>query len=166
MDRSGDLEIRLADPSGDREALGLLLAEMLAHYNPDRVRPPEEAGARAATILTRWPGCEILVARQEGRPLGLAAFAVLFPAEGVETQIVLKDLFVSGKARSRGVGEALLKAVARLAAERGCVRLDWTTDAANDGAQAFYERLGARRLREKVYYRLDAAALRAYADDE
>ncbi len=102
MDGNGDLEFRLADPRGDREALGLLLAEMLAHYNPDRVRPPEAAGARAVDMLERWPGCEILIARREGRPLGLAAFAVVFPAEGVESQIVMKDLFVLREARSRG----------------------------------------------------------------
>ena len=53
----------------------------------------------------------------------------------------------------------------RLAVDRGYGRLDWTTDEGNDGAQAFYERLGAKRIQQKVYYRLDAGALRAYADD-
>ena len=165
MNRDRDFEIRLADPRGDRDALGVLLAEMLEHYNPDRAKTPEEAGARAAVILGRWPSCEILIARREGRPLGLATFSLLFPAEGVEPQIMMKDLFVTRRARSQGIGEALLKALVRLAVDRGCGRLDWTTDEGNDGAQAFYERLGAKRIQQKVYYRLDAGALRAYADD-
>ena len=51
METNGELEFRLADPRADEPALGLLLAEMLEHYYPDRIRPPAEAGARAAGIL-------------------------------------------------------------------------------------------------------------------
>lgn len=163
MEKDGDLEIRLADPRADEAALGLLLAEMLEHYNPDRVRPPNAAGARAAAILEAWPGCEVLIARRAEEPLGLAAFSMVFPAEGVEAQMLMKDLYVLRAARSQGLGDKILRALARLAAERGCVRLDWTTDAGNPGALAFYERIGAQRIQEKVYYRFDSAALRAFA---
>ena len=166
MTRDGELEIRLADPRADEEALGLLLAEMLEHYHPDLIKPPAAVGARAAAALEAWPGCEILVAQQAGRPLALAAFSMVFPAEGVETQMLMKDLFVVREARSQGIGEEVLRALARLAAERGCVRFDWTTDAGNEGAIAFYDRIGAQRMREKVYYRLDAVSLRAFAEDE
>jgi len=31
--------------------------------------------------------------------------------------------------------------------------VEWTTDTANAGAQAFYEALGARSLTTKVFYR-------------
>lgn len=164
MERDGDLDFRLADPGADEATLGLLLAEMLEHYNPGRLRPPEAAGSRAAAILQAWPGCEVLIAWQAGKPLAMAAFSMVFPAEGVETQMLMKDLFVTRDARSQGIGERLLRALARLAAERGGVRLDWTTDAGNAGALAFYDRIGAERIRSKVYFRFDAAALRAFAE--
>ncbi len=37
---------------------------------------------------------------------------------------------------------------------RECSRVEWTTDAGNTGAQAFYEALGARPLISKVFYRM------------
>jgi RimJ/RimL family protein N-acetyltransferase len=40
-----------------------------------------------------------------------------------------------------------------IAARRGLSRVEWTTDTANEGAQAFYETLGAKPLTSKVFYR-------------
>ncbi len=39
------------------------------------------------------------------------------------------------------------------ARERGCTRGEWTTDAPNAGARAFYDSLGAAPLASKLFYR-------------
>ena len=75
----------------------------------------------------------------------------------------MKDLFTVAEARGRGVGKVLMRFLARLAVERGCVRLDWTAETDNAAALSFYDRLGARRVTEKVYYRFDGEALAAFA---
>jgi ribosomal protein S18 acetylase RimI-like enzyme len=49
------------------------------------------------------------------------------------------------------------------AVKLNCVRFDWTTEETNPGAMAFYARLGAERVKEKVYYRLTGSALLALA---
>jgi RimJ/RimL family protein N-acetyltransferase len=54
-----------------------------------------------------------------------------------------------------------LRALAHVATERGCTRIDWTTLDTNHGARAFYERIGARVLTDRVYFRLDEAAIAA-----
>jgi ribosomal protein S18 acetylase RimI-like enzyme len=54
--------------------------------------------------------------------------------------------------------------LARLALERGCGRFDWTAETDNPETLAFYDRLGARRVEEKVYYRFDGEALNALAE--
>jgi len=111
-------------------------------------------------------GCEILIAERDGAAVGLITFAVLYPAPGLGGQLVMKDLFVVDSARGQGLGRVMLAHLARLAVARGCVRLDWTAETDNPGALAFYDRVGAKRVTEKVYFRLDGAALKQMADDD
>ena len=56
-----------------------------------------------------------------------------------------------------------MRFLAQLAIKRGCVRLDWTAETDNVAALSFYDRLGARRVTEKVYFRFDGEALAAFA---
>ncbi len=54
----------------------------------------------------------------------------------VEAVRVAQDL------RGRGIGEAMMRHVIALAKERGCDRVQLTTNKARDDAQRFYRRLG------------------------
>ena len=65
--------------------------------------------------------------------------------------------------RGRDIGEHLMKWVARYAVEKNCVRFDWTAEQGNPGALRFYDRLGAQRVEEKVYFRFSEAHLLAFA---
>jgi GNAT superfamily N-acetyltransferase len=89
----------------------------------------------------------------------LATVSLLYPAPGAKGQLFMKDLFVRAAWRGQGLGEALMRWLARYAIEQGCVRFDWTTETGNPAAIAFYEQLGAARVTEKVYFRLTAEAL-------
>jgi len=77
----------------------------------------------------------------------------------------MKDLFVIAEERGGGVGKDLLSHLAKIGVARGCLRLDWTAESSNPEALAYYDRLGAARVAEKVYYRLDGDALRRWARD-
>jgi ribosomal protein S18 acetylase RimI-like enzyme len=101
-----------------------------------------------------------------GAPTGFASFAQIFPGLGTAPQVYMKELYVAKAGRGAGVGEALMRALARLARARGCTRIDWTTQQDNTGARAFYERIGARVVEEKVYFRLDGAKLTELAERE
>jgi ribosomal protein S18 acetylase RimI-like enzyme len=153
--------IRLANYD-DAAALTHLIHAMMVHYwgaeAPDRA-----AVARHVTGDILPSGCEALLAERDGEAIAIATFAVLYPGPGLGGQLTMKDLFVMDAARGSGVGQALLTHLARLAVARGCLRLDWTTELDNPRALAFYDRLGARRVEEKVYYRIDGDALKAWA---
>ena len=56
--------------------------------------------------------------------------------------------------------------LARLAVERGCVRFDWTAETDNTEAPRFYDRLGAGRVVQKVYYRFEGETLHRFAAGE
>ncbi|MGF1626266.1 MAG: GNAT family N-acetyltransferase [Alphaproteobacteria bacterium] len=110
-------------------------------------------------VLAPGSGCEIALAERDGVGLGYATFAVLYPAPDLGGALFMKDLFVTGEARSSGIGEAMIRFLAAEALRRGCVRFDWSAETENQGALRLYDRLGAQRVPNKVYYRLQADAL-------
>ena len=71
----------------------------------------------------------------------------------------LEDLFVPPAHRGQGVGFALLRALARLAVEQGCARMEWSVLDWNQLAIDFYESLGATPLSGWTTYRLTGDAL-------
>ncbi len=78
--------------------------------------------------------------------------------------VYLEDLFVRPEWRRRGIGSALLRAVARVAVERGCARLEWLVLDWNRPAIEFYRSLGAEPLEEWTTFRLTGTALRSVAE--
>ena len=157
------MEVRMATPE-DREELVRVFHEIDLHYWGEAA--PERATMRAqvlGTILGPKAGCDIAVAVSEGRVLGLATFAVLYPAPELGGNMYMRDLFTVGEARGQGVGRAIMAYLARLAVARGCSRFDWTTEEGNKGALGFYDRLGAVRVQDRVYFRLEGEALRDLA---
>jgi ribosomal protein S18 acetylase RimI-like enzyme len=55
--------------------------------------------------------------------------------------------------------------VTRHAAEHGCSRIDWPVKAGNTRGIAFYERLGAKPVSDRLSYRLSEPELRKLASE-
>jgi GNAT superfamily N-acetyltransferase len=106
---------------------------------------------------------ECVLAFFNGTPAGFAVFYTNFSTFLAKPGLYLEDLFVPPEFRGRGIGKALLLYLARLANTRGCGRMEWTVLDWNQPAIAFYESLGARRLREWQICRLTGEALAHYA---
>jgi len=77
--------------------------------------------------------------------------------------IYLEDLFVEPSHRGRGHGKALFFAVARLAVERDCGRVEWSVLNWNQPAIDFYRSLGAVPMDEWTGYRLSGDGLTSLA---
>src|SRR5690606_5148421 len=111
------------------------------------------------------PRCEVLLAEEDGAALGFALFFPTYSTFKTAPCLHLEDLYVAPAARGRGIGEGLLRAVARRARERGCARLQWNVLDCNRRAIAFYERMGASVLADWRTGRVEGeASLRALAD--
>jgi GNAT superfamily N-acetyltransferase len=106
---------------------------------------------------------EVLLAEEDGRPVGFALFFHNFSTFLGRPGIYLEDLFVLPELRGRGIGRMLLMNLARLAVERGCGRLEWAVLDWNQDAIGFYERIGARPNSEWTVYRLTGEALTGLA---
>lgn len=96
----------------------------------------------------------------EGKKLvGYALYFYSYSSFLARPTLYIEDIFVLEKFRHSGIGLALLKKCAELAARRGCGRMEWSVLTWNKGAIDFYEKLGARRLEEWQTFRLDAKGI-------
>jgi GNAT superfamily N-acetyltransferase len=151
------MTIREADEA-DVPLIASLIRE-LAEYERllDEVRLTED-GLRDALFGERRYA-EVAIAEVEGEPAGFALYFHNFSTFLGRPGIYLEDLFVRPAHRGAGVGTALLRHLARLAAERGCGRLEWAVLDWNTQAIAFYLGLGARPAAGWSVYRLEGEAL-------
>ncbi len=109
------------------------------------------------------PHAEVVLAEDDGRPVGFALFFHNFSTFLGRPGIYLEDLFVLPEYRGSGIGRMLLAHLARLAVERGCGRMEWAVLDWNSDAIKFYERLGARPNSDWTVYRLTGEALTGLA---
>ncbi len=144
----------------DRPALAALLAEMGSFYAERTDAATLAAAAQALTAPAGRAGPFCLLARRDGAPAGFVSMSGFFPAFDFTWGLLLKDLFVAEAHRGTGVARQLMTAAMRLAATRGYTRVDWTTDATNARARAFYADLGVAPA-GKIFYRLTGEALEA-----
>jgi GNAT superfamily N-acetyltransferase len=107
------------------------------------------------------PYAEVLVAEEMGTVVGFALFFHSYSTFRGKPGIYLEDLFVLPEYRGRGHGKALLLALARLAVQRDCSRLEWAVLNWNEPAIGFYRKLGAEPMNEWTVYRLSGEALEA-----
>ena len=94
------------------------------------------------------PSCEALLAEHGGRSVGFALYFTTFSTFLCKPGLYLEDLFVEPAQRGKGVGKALLRALAALAVERDCGRFEWRVLDWNEPSIDFYKSLGATIMPE------------------
>jgi GNAT superfamily N-acetyltransferase len=95
------------------------------------------------TLFGNRTVAEVLIAEVDDAPAGFALFFHNYSTFLGRPGIYLEDLFVRPAARGRGLGRALMIALAKLAVERGCGRFEWAVLDWNVDAIRFYRSLGA-----------------------
>lgn len=105
---------------------------------PDRITP-----ARVLRDLIADPRAVVLVAAPDGAVLGIATAHPAYDSGQSRWTLFLNDLYVEPTARRRGLGRALVAAMAAEAARQGCTALWWNADEGDTLALAFHRTLGA-----------------------
>lgn len=155
------LSIRRATPRDAativRLIRGLAAYERLAH----------QVEATAARVRRHGFGrrryFETLICRRGRAPIGFALYYFTYSTFLARPTLYLEDLFVLPAERGNGAGKALLRALAQIAARRGCGRMEWAVLDWNTPSIRFYEKLGARLRKEWILTRLTGAPLRRLA---
>lgn len=135
------------------------LVKELARYEraPDAVQAT--TGDIADALFGPHPVALALVAEVDRRVVGMAVYFMSFSTWTGRAGLYLEDLYVEPEYRSRGLGRALLAALAARAVQQGCSRLEWAVLDWNEPAIGFYRSLGAVAMDEWTTYRLSGPAL-------
>lgn len=119
-----------------------------------------------ASLFGERPAAEALLAESESEG-GLCGYAIFFASFSTflgRAGVWLEDLYVRPPHRGKGIGKALLRAVAAVARERGAGRCEWTVLDWNENAISLYERMGAEILPDWRIVRMDSERLQSLAD--
>lgn len=135
----------------------------LARYEREPDAVEATPGSLRADLASNAPPFECLIAELDAEPVGFALFFHNYSTWRGRRGLYLEDLFVSERHRGSGAGGALLRALAELATERGCARMEWAVLDWNQPAIDFYRALGAEPLEEWTLFRLSGAALERVA---
>ncbi len=141
----------------------VMFIEELAAYEKLSHECRATVPALTAGLFGPRPYAEALMAELNGTSVGFALFFHNFSTFLAKPGIYLEDLYVRESARGRGAGKALLTALAKLAVERGCGRLEWSVLDWNAPSIAFYKLLGAKPMDEWTVYRLTGDELTSLA---
>jgi len=76
-------------------------------------------------------------------PVGHAWFFERVPTFSGERVLCLEDIFIRPEHQGKGIGGRAMALLAAEAKRRGCLGMLWEVKAGNDGAERFYQRLGA-----------------------
>lgn len=154
---------------GTKNDIPLIRALILELAEYERALPGEAPVTEKdleKTLFGKPPAAEVLIAYLGKEPAGFALFFHNYSTWLGKRGIYLEDLFVRPSARKHGVGFALLQAIARLAVERDCGRLDWSVLTWNELAISFYKRIGAKHMDDWTTFRLSGDALAHVAGAE
>jgi GNAT superfamily N-acetyltransferase len=126
----------------------------LLQVTPEKLRP-HLFGEKAVA--------EAIVAEVNGEVGAFALYFTNFSTFLAQPGLYLEDLYVQPAHRGKGVGEALLTRLGKLAAERGYGRFEWSVLDWNESAIRFYERMGATLLPDWRICRVTGDALAAFS---
>ena len=129
----------------DAALVDILVREIAAHQG-DHV---QATAADWGSMLTR-DDVRVLLAFDGERPVGYVSTLRRFHLWSASDLIALDDLWVRPAARDKGVGRALMQAVADLAAPER-LAIVWGARADNEAAHRFYLRLGAAMTTKAMF---------------
>ena len=137
-----------------------VLIKELADYErllEDVIATEEQLGE---TLFGENSNVEVLLAYDENQILGFALYFQTYSTFLGRQGIYLEDLFVREFAWGKGIGEALLRRLAKCALEMEGGRLEWSVLDWNEPAINFYKKMGAIPLNEWTTFRVTGEKLK------
>jgi ribosomal protein S18 acetylase RimI-like enzyme len=107
---------------------------------------------------------EALLASIDDEPVGYAFFFPCFASFRGQRGLYLEDLYIAAEYRGRGVGEAMLREIARSGKASGFERIDFQVIDWNESAMRFYKRLGGVAMDGTRYFKFSDKAFLNLAD--
>ena len=147
------INIRKAKKTDSKEIIGLITE--LAHF--EKLTPPNKSAKHRLIndAFGRNPKFYILLAETDGKITAYAFYFFTYSSFLAKQTLYLEDIFISEKYRRIGIGEKLFEELKIIAKKKKCGRMEWCVLDWNKKAIVFYDSLGAKPLKEWIYYRLN-----------
>ena len=154
---AGGAVLRRARPGDEAGIVECIRA--LAEYEkePDAVQTTAEDLRQV--LFASSPSVFAHVIEKDQRIVAIAVWFLNYSTWTGRHGVYLEDLFVQEDERRHGYGRALLAALARVCAERGYGRLEWSVLDWNEPSIRFYRSIGAVGMDEWTVQRLTGDAL-------
>ena len=123
------------------DAFHSLIPQLSTSSSPITMAELREIVGDSATV--------VFVARDGGVIVGLLTLAMFRIPTGMRAWI--EDVVVDGRARGKGIGEALNRAALATARQRGAKTVDLTSRPSREAANRLYQRIGFVRRDTNVY---------------
>jgi GNAT superfamily N-acetyltransferase len=110
------------------------------------------------------PDFHCLIAEEGGELIGFVVYYFVPFTYRAKPNLIIKEFYIAGRHRSRGVGKLLMQGVAKEAEKANCGLIKWWVAKWNERGIQFYKRFGARidhdwhefQMSEKVFRDLAA----------
>jgi GNAT superfamily N-acetyltransferase len=159
---ANQLQIRPATED-DAQVLFDLILELAAYEKlTDAVTGDAEVLRRS--LFEEKAAEALLLEAPDGEAIGYAIFFTTFSTFECRSGIWLEDVYVRPEHRRGGIGREVMEHLARLAEQRGHVRLEWVALDWNEPAITFYEKLGAKTLDDWRVFRLERDGIERLAE--
>lgn len=117
-----------------------------------------------AALFGPRPFAEACIGEVSGEPAAYMVYYPIFRTFPARPGLYLEDLFVRPAFRGQGLGQKLLRHLAKIALGRGCDYMEWVVLDWNKPAIGFYESLGGKMMGEWRTFRLSGESLSRIAE--
>jgi GNAT superfamily N-acetyltransferase len=152
--------IRFAVPDDASEILRLI--RELADF--EKLDPPDSNAQKRLIedAFSETPPFKVLLAEFGDRAVGYAFYFFSYSSFLAKKTLYLEDIYISNDFRGLGIGKQLINHLQKIASDNNCGRMEWVVLDWNKSAIDFYEKLGARELKEWKTYRLVISEKKEY----
>ncbi|MCX6161706.1 MAG: GNAT family N-acetyltransferase [Ignavibacteriae bacterium] len=148
-----EIKIRKARRSDAKEILRLIIE--LAEF--EKLSPPgiKEQNRLIKHAFSENPYYRILLALNDGKVIAYAFYYFTYSSFLAKRTLYLEDIYVCSAHRGSGAGKLLMNKLISIAHEEKCGRMEWIVLDWNKKAINFYERLGAKEMKEWKLFRFN-----------
>lgn len=129
------------------------LINELAYF--ERLQPPDKA-AKNRLLRDSFGKSKmnnILVSEVDSKIVGYAFYFFTYSSFVARKTLYLEDIFISESYRNKGIGKLFFNRLLKISEKEKCGRMEWCVLDWNINAIEFYNKLGAKPLKDWIYYR-------------